>query len=97
MTTRIDLLVKELIAKKKSEDVSKYAQFFPGIITGEDTVDKEEDEADGTEHGKAPGEDQDSDQAEGAPATPNDIPKADDEKESKEQVIDIIEDHPKIL
>ena len=95
MLTQIDLLVKELLAKKKSEDMSTYAQFYPGIITGEDTVDKADGEADGIEHGGASDETLDCDQADGAPATPKGIPKADDEKESREQVIDIVEDQPK--
>ena len=32
MTTKIDKLVKELVAKRNTEDMSTYAQFFPGII-----------------------------------------------------------------
>ena len=41
--TKIDKLVKELVAKRNTEDMSTYAQFFPGIITEEGKViDREE-------------------------------------------------------
>ena len=41
MTTKIDLLVKELIAKRNAEDVSSYAH-LPGVITEDETADKYE-------------------------------------------------------
>ena len=38
LLTKIDHLVQELIVKRKAEDVSSYAQFFPGIITEDEEV-----------------------------------------------------------
>ena len=44
LLTKIDHLVQELIAKRNAEDVSSYAQFFPGIITKYEEVDNAPEE-----------------------------------------------------
>ena len=94
-TTQIDLLVKELMAKKKSEDVSTYAQFFPGIITEEEIADQDEDKSEGAEPGDAPEEGQDSIEVKETPIITKELPQMDDDKQIEVIENDLEKDQPK--
>ena len=74
------------MAKKKSEDVSSYAQFFPGIITEEENSDKDEGKTNGAEPGDAPTENQDSKDVKEVPDVPEDVPNLNKDDKSVEAV-----------